>query len=72
MTVCGLLCAVAAAGKFCWWLMVKRRVFWLVGDHASCRALPCVQLAENMRENHAANAFAQVKGMSADICKTVG
>jgi hypothetical protein len=29
-------------------------------------------LAENARENHAANAFAQVKGMAADICKTVG
>jgi hypothetical protein len=32
----------------------------------------CGQLAENMRENRAENAFAQVKGMSADICKTVG
>jgi hypothetical protein len=25
-----------------------------------------------MRENHSANSFAQVNGMSADICKTVG
>jgi hypothetical protein len=24
----GYCCAVPAAGKSCWWLMVKRRVFW--------------------------------------------
>src|SRR6266700_6341514 len=52
--------------------MSEGRVFWLAGDCAGCRAAPCVRLAENMRENRAASTFTQVKGMSADICKTVG
>src|SRR6266700_5084221 len=52
--------------------MSEGRVFWLAGGCAGCRAAPCVRLAENMRENRAASTFTQVKGMSADICKTVG
>jgi hypothetical protein len=47
--------------------MFKRRVFRLVGDRAGCHAVPCVELAENMRESRAAHAFAQVKSVSADI-----
>jgi hypothetical protein len=52
--------------------MSVRRAFWLVGDCAGCRTAPCLELAENMRENRAANSFAQVNGMLAYICKTVG
>ncbi len=72
MTVCGLLSGGGGGWQVLMVADVRGQAFWLVGGRAGCRAAPAGSWRRIHGECRAANAFAQVKGMSADICKTVG
>jgi hypothetical protein len=70
--VCGLLSCNGLGWCSVSLLMSVGRVFWLVGGRAGCHVASCGQNRRICGESRVANAFAQVNGMSADVCKTVG